>query len=197
MQVVTICSHLVTSDDLQIREVGERSYISYKSALNSRQTARRSLANCCIVKITKNCCQRKWRATAWFILTCFIAVTGNSVPPFLSCSGVRRSSISLVFLKGNGVPWAQIVRERRSLAFPPQIITVCNNLQQANIRMCSYSLWQFLTTGLLQVFNRLFASCQHTCCNLINLTSLLNLYVISDFAWWIILFYIRNLWNTM
>ena len=41
---------VLDSDDLQIREVGERSYM-YKSTLNSRQTARRSLANCCIVKI--------------------------------------------------------------------------------------------------------------------------------------------------
>ena len=56
------------------------------------------------------------------------------------------------------------------------LLTSCNNLlQQADIRMRSHGLRQLVTTSLLQVFKRLVASCQQTCCKLINSTGLFHL----------------------
>ena len=48
------------------------------------------------------------------------------------------------------------------------LLTSCNNLlQQADIRMRSHGLRQLVITSLLQVVNRLVASCQQSCCKLI------------------------------
>ena len=56
------------------------------------------------------------------------------------------------------------------------LLTSCNNLlRQADIRMRSHGLRQLVKTSLLQVVNRLVASCQQACCMLIILTSLLQL----------------------